>query len=1075
MTKKLDRLAALKFSVLLLCFMASILLLALRRAAAQEVKPSAYADMRWRSIGPYRSGNVFAVAGVPGNSAVYYIGLPEGGVWKTTDGGTVWKPIFDAEHVPSIGAVAVSPSNPDVVYVGTGDDSFWSFTPGRGMYKSTDGGKTWTQIGLEKTLYINSVLVDPRNPNIVLVGALGSRGFGAVSANAGRGVYRTTDGGRTWKQVLYKDAYTGVADMAWDYADPRVVYATFVRSVFALLPAERKKLPPMGAILYKSTDEGKRWKPLSGEGLPKSVTTFDIAVASGTRGKRVYAEAQSHGRDAQGVYRSDNGGKNWYLGTKEIGSAGGHIYVDPKNPDVVYLMGTSMYRSTDGAHSFVSYKGAPGGDDDRDLWIDPQNPRRMLMGVDQGPTITVDGGKTWTPWYNLPNGQFYNVFTDNHFPYRVYGAQQDSGTACVLSRSDYGEIRDSDWYPVGGFENGYIVPDPLNPRYVFTQGWYHVLRRYDRRTGQVAVLFSPGPKDRFTGAPPMAFSPQDPHVLYMGAQYVMESTDGGRDWRHISPDLTARPKTKKPSNPAMAFFAMRGAAIESLEPSPVSAGEIWVGTNNGLIQLTRDGGKTWQNITPAGLPERGGVTFIDASHHEAGTAYAAVNVFRDDQPYLYRTSDYGKSWQKIVNGLPDDVAARVVREDPVDPNLLYAGTEMGAYVSFDRGDHWQSLQLNLPNTVVSDIDVHGDDLVISTYGRGLWILDDVTPLRQAQAAEATTAEAYLYKPETAYRVRWDNDQDTPLPPEVPAGQNPPEGAIIDYYLKAPAKGTVTLSFYDAKGNLVREYSSVAPKPDTSMPNVPMYWFKPPVVLPTTAGMHRIAWDLRYPTPPSLTYSYFGNLLDYTEYTLTWHAIKGETPREQPVGPIVVPGTYQVRLTVEGETYTRELTIKNDPRMSVPQDALEAQLEFERRMMAGMTASYDSFQQIEHLLATLAADEAKVKGKPDAAKVIAAAEAVKKKASELANGREHSFGLANRDLGRHLEDMEFGDLRPTPSDLAAGDADCHDIDTALTAFSQLRNQDLPALNAELTKAHLQALTVPAEPADAACAASAAGTR
>jgi photosystem II stability/assembly factor-like uncharacterized protein len=1037
------------------------------RAAAQEVKPSAYGEMRWRSIGPYRSGNVFAVAGVPGDPAVYYIGLPEGGVWKTSDGGTLWKPIFDAEHVPSIGAVAASPSNPAVVYVGTGDASIWSFTPGRGMYKSTDGGETWTHIGLEKTLYINAVVVDPRNPNIVLVGALGSREFFGGGANAARGVYRSTDGGRTWKQVLFKDAYTGVADMSWDYFDPRVVYATFERSLFGLSPAEQKKLPPQGAILYKSTDEGKTWKPLSGEGLPENVTTFEIAVASGTHGRRVYAEAQSHGRDAQGVYRSDDGGKSWQLGTKEIGSAGGHIYADPKNPDVVYLMGTSMYRSTDGARSFVSYKGAPGGDDDRDLWIDPENPRRMLMGVDQGPTITVDGGKTWTPWYNLPNGQFYNVFTDNHFPYRVCGAQQDSGTACVLSRSDYGEIRESDWSPIGGFENGYIVPDPLNPRYVFTQGWYHVLRRYDRRTGQVAVLFSPAPKDRFTGAPPMAFSPQDSHVLYMGAQYVMESTDGGRDWRHISPDLTERPQPKKTGNGSMPFFARRGAAIESLAPSPVSAGEIWAGTNNGLIQLTRDGGKTWQNVTPAGLPERGGVTFIDASHHAAGTAYAAVSVFGDDQPYLYRTSDYGRSWQKIVSGLADDVKARVVREDPVDANLLYSGTEMGAYVSFDRGDHWQSLQLNLPNTVVSDIDVHGDDLAISTYGRSLWILDDVTPLRQTQAAEATDAEAYLYKPESAWRVRWDNDQDTPLPPEVPAGQNPPEGAIIDYYLKTPAKGTITLGIYDGHGNLVREYSSIAPKPEASMPNVPTYWFRAPVVLPTTAGMHRIAWDLRYPIPPALTYSYFGNLLDYTEYTLTWHAIKGETPRTQPVGPIVVPGTYQVRLGVDGKTYTRELTIKNDPRMSVPQDALEAQLEFEQRMMAGMTVSYDSFQQIDQLLATLAADEAKVKGKPDAAKVIAAADAVKKKVSELANGRVHSFGLANRDLARHLEDMEFGDLRPTASDLAAGEADCKDIDTALASFAQLREKDLPALNGELAQAHLDPVALPVPAADPDC--------
>ncbi len=1062
------------------------MLAAVGRATAQgggEVPPSDYAGMRWRSIGPYRSGNVYAVAGAPGEPNTYYLGLPEGGVWKTSDGGTVWKPVFDAEHVPSVGAVAVASSDPSVVYVGTGDPSGWSFTPGRGVYKSTDGGKTWSNIGLDRSQYINSILVDPRNPNLVLVGVLGSRGFGG-GANGERGVYRTTDGGRTWKQVLFKDAYTGVADMSWDDFDPKVVYAAFQRTGgFGLTLAERQKLPPVGSVLYKSTNEGASWKPLSGQGLPAGTGSFAIAVASGTHGRRLYAEAQGFGRDAAGVYRSDDGGRSWSLGTKQIGSAGGRIYAAPKNPDVVYLMGTSMYRSLDGAHSFASYKGAPGGDDDRALWIDPRNPRRMIMGVDQGPTITVDGGKTWTPWYNLPNGQFYNVFTDNHFPYRVYGAQQDSGTACVLSRSDYGEIRDSDWYPIGGFENGYIVVDPLHPRYVFTQGWYHVLRRYDRRTGQVAVLYSPSAKDRFGGAPPMAFSPQDPHVLYMGAQYVLESRDGGRDWTQISPDLTLQPKPAQPPPGPMGRF-FRGSFIESLDPSPVRAGEIWVGTSNGLIQLTRDGGKTWKNVSPpspaspipnlrdgaagpAGLAAREAVNFIDASHHDPGTAYVAMESFASERPDLYRTTDYGATWRKIVNGLPNHFRTRVVREDPVDPRLLYAGTEMGAWVSFDRGDQWQSLQLNLPSTVVSDMTVHGNDLVISTYGRSFWILDDVTPLRQAAQAQAASSEAYLYEPEPAYRVRWDNDQDTPLPPEVPAGQNPPQGAILDYLLKAPAQGTISLAIYDSAGHLVREYSSTPPPPNTSMPNVPEYWFKPPVVLPTTPGMHRIAWDLRYPTPPSLTYSYFGNLLDYTEYTLTWHAIKGQTPRTQPVGPIVVPGTYQVRLTVDGQTYTRSLVIKQDPRIQISQAALVEQSQFERRMMAGMAASYSGFNQIQHLLGALAADEAQVKGKPEAAQVAAAAAPFEQKASALASGRQGSLGIANRDLGRHLEDMEFGDLEPTPSDLAAGEADCRDIDTALGGFQKLERTALPALNAKLALAHLAPLAASPLPADPAC--------
>lgn len=1028
-------------------------------SAANHVPPALYTGMRWRSIGPYRSGNVYTVTGVIANPAVYYIGLPEGGVWKTSDGGTVWKPVFDAEHVPSIGAIAVAQSKPEIIYVGTGDPTGWSFTPGRGVYKSTDGGRTWRNIGLDKTLYITGVLVDPHNPDIVLVGALGSRAYGGP-ANAARGVYRTTDGGRTWRHVLYKDAYTGVASLVYDFRDPKVVYAAFSRGAFGLTAAQRKALPPLGAVLYKSTNEGKTWRPLSGQGLPKKARSFRLAVADGTRGQRVYAEAQGFGRDAQGLFRSNDGGRTWRLGTRQILSAGGRIYVDPENPDVVYLMGTAMYRSVDGGHTFAAYKGAPGGDDDRALWIDPENPSRMILGVDQGPAISVDGGKTWTPWFNLPNGQFYDVFTDNHFPYRVYGAQQDSGTACVLSRSDYGEIRAEDWYPVGGFENGYIAPDPLNPRWVYTQGWYHVLRRFDRETGAVSVLYTPGPKDRFAGAPPLLFSPANPHVLYLAAQYVMKSSDGGRTWRHISPDLTGKPGPK-PTGPFARYFR---AAVQTLAPSPLSGQVLWAGTSNGLIQLTRDGGATWANVTPPGLPPHAAVNIVDASPHAVGTAYAAVETFQDPQPYIYRTTNFGQSWRKITNGLPAGTRVRVVREDPVDPNLLYAGTELGAYVSFDSGNDWQSLQLNLPTTVVSGLTVHGDDLVASTYGRGFWILDDVTPLRQAAQAmvAAQNAPAYLYQPETAYRVRWDNDHDTPLPPEVPAGQNPPEGAIIDYYLPRAAQAAVTMAFYDSAGRLVREFSNAAPPPDPSAPDVPMYWFSKPVVLPASAGMHRVAWDLRYPTPPSLTYSYFGNLLDYTEYTLTWHAIKGHTPREQPVGPLVVPGTYTVKLTVDGQTFTRTLDIQNDPRIPITQAALEAQLKLEQGITDGMTASYRAFEQLSRLRKSAAQDSGAVQTDPGLAKKLTELD---HHADRLANGRD-GIGLANRELARHLEDMEFGDFRPTASDRAAVAGNCQRLDAALGKMGAL-DAEVEAVNVGLTDSRLAPLAALAPPKDPAC--------
>ncbi|HZS60374.1 MAG TPA: hypothetical protein VFA43_13965 [Gemmatimonadaceae bacterium] len=949
-------------------------------ARGQQVDPGYFGDMRWRLIGPYRAGNVYSVSGLPSDPTTYYIGTPEAGVWKTTDGGTVWKPIFDQEHVPSVGAVAVARSNPKVVYVGTGDPTGWSFTPGNGVYKSTDAGATWKNVGLQKTKYITSVIVDPRNSNIVLVGALGSREY-ASDSNSDRGLYRTIDGGSTWKRVLFIDANTGIGGMTADYANPAVIYA-------ALRRTKVDSAHPLGVSIYKSIDDGATWHAIGGKGLPTNAR-FEIAAL----GTRVYAERSGSGRDASGLYRSNDGGATWALATKQLLSAGGGpIYVDPKNPEVLYLMGTAMYRSTDGGRSVVAIKGSPGGDDPRDLWIDPANPRRMLLGVDQGPSITVDGGETWTPWYNLPNGQFYHVSTDDHFPYRVCGAQQDSGTACVLSRSDFGEIRDNDWYPIGGFEDTYIVTDPLDDRWVYTQGWYQVLRRYDRETGQVAVVYTPLPDDRFVYAPPLAFSPQDPHTLYMGAQYLLASSDNARTWRHLGPDLTS---------------GARRSAIETLAPSTVQAGEIWVGTNDGVIQVTRDNGATWTNVTPPDMPGakssgRRYSPLIDASHKDAGVAYLSVNAFPDPTPYIFRTMDFGAHWQSIVNGLPAEDAVQTVREDVVDPNLLFAGTVTGAWVSFDRGDHWQSLELNLPNTDVTDMSVHGNDLAISTYGRALWILDDLTPLRQLRSAMA--ANAYLYQPEVAYRMRWDNIEDTPLPPEVPAGENPPEGAIIDYYLKAPVSGTVTLSVYDSDNQLIRQMSSAAPPPDTVRPNIAAYWLAPQTALATTAGMHRVAWDLRYPPPDVINYSYFGDLLDYREYTLNVHAVKGTTPRVQPTGPLVAPGTYRIELTAGGQTFSQNLVVQNDPRIQVTQSGLVAQTKLQLRIVAGLKTSYAAF--------------VKVASSPDSA---------------LANS---AFGPANRDLTRHLEDMESGDIDPTPSDVAAVDADCQQIDQALAKATAL---------------------------------------
>src|SRR5215467_2449332 len=722
---------------------------------AAHVDSAYFAELRWRSIGPPRSGYVSAPAGVPGDVTTYYAGMPEGGVWKTTNGGTTWKPVFDDARVASVGAVAVAPSSPTTVYVGTGDRSGWSFTPGNGVYKSTDAGHTWTNVGLHSASYIGAVLVAPSDPNTVLVaaqgrGGRGGRGATAPGSAAGgseeRGVYRTTDGGRTWNRVMPPEAPADASDLYYDFSDPQVVYASIAAGANGI---------------FKSTDGGVTWQPIAGRGLPENARIAAFAVSSGTHGRRLYAIAGTGGRGAaagRGLYRSDDGGETWTFGTRRLASAGGKIYADPQNPDVVYLMGTSIYRSTDGGRSVASFWGAPSGADPRFLWIDPTNSKRMMVGVDQGAAITIDGGATFTPYYGLVNGQFYRVATDYDFPYHVCGPQQDSGTACVASRSDFGEIRPNDWYPAGGFENGFLIADPGDKRYMYTQGWYHVLRRYDRTTGQVVVLYQPTEDERFGGAPPLAFSPQNPRTLYMAAQHVLESSDAGQHWRVISPDLAA-PKgvtlAGATSTSTGVGAPATGGSITTLSISAAQPGVMWAGTSTRLIHVSRDGGKAWSNVTPPNMP--GTINVIEASHASGSTAYVAV-LSGDAKPHLYRTTNFGQSWQEITTGLADDGTMRVVREDTSDPDLLYAGSVTSAYVSFDKGDHWQSLQLNLPATVVSDMTIKGPDLVVSTYGRGFWILDDVTPLRQTRTAMAAKSSVFLFKPDTVVRARWDNTQ-----------------------------------------------------------------------------------------------------------------------------------------------------------------------------------------------------------------------------------------------------------------------------------------------------------------------------
>ncbi|MGC2633647.1 MAG: hypothetical protein WA215_05475 [Candidatus Cybelea sp.] len=905
--------------------------------AALAVTAALYQGMHWRFVGPLRGGRTVAIDGVAARPNLFYIAAVNGGIWKSEDAGRTWVPIFDREPTGSIGALAVAPSDPRVIYAGSGEGlQRPDLAVGNGMYKSGDGGDTWTHLGLRDGQQIASIAVDPRNANRLFVGVLGH----PYGPNAQRGVYRSLDGGATFTQVLYKNENAGAFDVVIDPNDPNVVYATLWAARQAPWEIGASFEMP-GSGIFKSSDGGTSWTQLT-TGLPKRIGRTEIAVApSDAKVVYVYADVEAKGDDAGALYRSEDAGVHFTLvnNADEIAQRGDDLVslaVDPTNPQVVYLTNTSTYRSADGGKTLVAIKGAPGGDDYHTVWINPRNPEIVALASDQGATISVDGGATWSSWYNQSTAQMYHVNADDRFPYWVCGGQQESGSACVASRGNWGEVTQRDWHTVGAQEYGYVVPDPLHRGITFGGK----VEKHDERTDQtqeVSPLALPSKQYRTVRTEPIAFDHFDPHRLYFGTNVVFATDDGGQRWHALSPDLTRRVPGVPPvlgafENDDPQKGAHRGV-VYALAPSYAHRGTIWAGTDDGLVWITRDSTSSqphWTNITPPGLTPWSKIAQIDASRFDDNTAFVAVNRFRLDdlRPYVYVTHDGGRSWKLSVNGLPDQ-PVNAVRQDPVVQTLLYAATENGVYVSFDGGAAWQSLQNDLPHTSVRDIIVHDNDLIVATHGRGFWILDDVEPLRELASNEAQDdTESYLFAPERAYRVRRSTNTDTPLPPEEPMGENPPDGAIVDYELNHPAT-RVVLSFYDRSGRLVRKYASndVAPAPIPHF-DKPAYWERPFVSPSRAAGMHRFVWDLREPPPLA------------TSQDLPISAVPHDTPRV-PEGPLVLPGAYTVRLDVDGHTMQRPLAVVMDPRVVISNEALAAQYLLAARLTSLANKSYDA--------------------------------------------------------------------------------------------------------------------------------------
>jgi photosystem II stability/assembly factor-like uncharacterized protein len=1030
-------------------------------AASDTVAPSILNGLEWRLIGPFRSGWSTMAAGVADQPDTYYAGYAGGGVWKTTDAGQTWVPIFDSQPVSAVGALAVAASDPRVIYVGTGQiEERYDMGTGSGVYRSSDGGQSWRAAGLEDTRHIGAVYVDPRNADIVLVAAIGH----LYGSNEQRGVFRSSDGGQSWSRTLYVGSDTGAVDIAGDPTDPDHIYASTWKDRH--WPWLSYFMPSMGPTsgIHESHDNGKTWARVPGKGLPAGdIGRIGLAVGHTAAGTRVYASVTAeHGG---GLYRSDDGGANWIRVNEArsvVNSYFSRMTLDPRDANTIYLTGQSIKKSTDGGKTFTVVRGSPGGDDYHYLWINPKHPERMITASDQGSVISVTGGATWSSWYNAPTGQFYYLATDNAFPYRIYSGQQDSGTVGIASRSDYGAISYRDWAPVGGDERDYDIPDPEDANIVYATGLGGRMSRWDRRTGEVQNI-TPWPVSSYGKRPtdykyhyswftPIAFGARAPYPLYFATQKLLRSLDRGEHWQEISPQLSHRDPQFKDCDGDLQPAAARSCGVGvifSIAPAPQDNDEIWIGTDDGLVQLTRDGGKSWREVTPPGVTAWSKISRIDVSALAPGTAYVAVDNHRQDEyaPHAWRTRDYGVTWTDISAGLPTHSFVNVVRADPQRAGLLYAGTDQGVQWSIDDGAHWQALKLNLPPTWVNDLLVHGNDLIAATQGRALWVLDDVSRLRQLQSS-ADTSVTRLFTPATAIRWRSNQNKDTPPPAETPLGTNPPEGAVVDYVVGSHNRSEVVLEVRDHNDQLVRKFSSR--DLDESLA-VERYfaqdWVKPDRKLSAEPGAHRFVWDLRYPRPKASTY----------KYSISTSRSAG-VPVE-PRGPMVPPGSYRLSLIVDGKRQQAPLEVVMDPRVKVPAAALQAAVDFSLEYGKVLGEVWRHTREIDTLRASI---NAQLKELPKEGALHAALQSLKARTQPWVSGdSESSLNLANinETLADILSDVGGTDRAPTVAQREVA-ANCEKRAAAVASqWQSLREHELAALNAQLRQAGRKEMAIP----------------